>query len=85
MEQVGVAELWLAVEISGVVDQNDVKRAKRRADLLTKAGLTVLPVAAGREVTKGAVALAGEMGVLLQRDGGLLYIDEAIALLKKQK
>ncbi|GAB4471498.1 MAG: hypothetical protein Kow0088_05280 [Anaerolineales bacterium] len=83
MEQTGVGELWLAVEVSGVVDQNDVKRAKRRAELLSKAGLTVLPVAAGREITKGAVNLAGEMGVILQRDGSLLYLEEAIAHLKK--
>ncbi|MCX8062394.1 MAG: hypothetical protein N3D16_07420, partial [Anaerolineales bacterium] len=82
VEQVGVSELWLAVEISGVVDQNDVKRARRRADHLRKAGLTVLPVAAGRELTKGAVALASEMGVILQKDGGLLYVEEGMAQLK---
>ncbi|MCS7247741.1 MAG: hypothetical protein NZ840_05795 [Anaerolineales bacterium] len=82
MERMGFTELWLAVEVSGLVDQNDVKRARRRADLLSKAGLRVLPVAAGRDVTQGAAALASEMGVVLQKDGGLLYVEEGLARLR---
>ncbi len=83
-ERTGIVELWLAVEVSGVVDQNDVRRVKRRADLLGKAGLTVLPIAAGREATRGAVALASEMGVILQKDGGLFYVEEAVAQLQEK-
>ncbi len=77
-EKVRLKELWLAVEVSGVIDQNDVRRARRRADLLSKAGLQVIPVAAGREMTKGADLLAKEMGVILQKDGSLLYTEEAL-------
>jgi len=77
-ELTGKSELWLAIEVSGTVDQNDVKRARRRADLLEKAGFPVLPVAAGRIVTEGAVAVARDNGVLLQKNGVLLYLEEAL-------
>jgi len=77
-EQTGKSELWLAIEVSGTVDRNDVKRARRRADLLEKAGLPVLPVAAGRTVTEGAVDVARDNGVLLQMNGVLLHLEEAL-------
>lgn len=54
----GREDLWLAVEVSGVVDRREVERAQRRAALLRKAGLRVIAVAAGRQVTRGAQALA---------------------------
>ena len=37
------AEIWLAVEVSSVIDQHDVDRAERRAILLRKAGYRVVP------------------------------------------
>ena len=75
----GEGELWLVVEVSGVIDRNDVARAAERAALLRKAGLLVVPVAAGERLTQGALTLSEEFGVALARDGGLAGWDEAMA------
>ncbi len=75
----GEGELWLVVEVSGVIDRNDVARAAERAALLRKAGLLVVPVAAGERLTQGALTLSEEFGVALARDGGLAGWDEAVA------
>ncbi|MCS6994988.1 MAG: hypothetical protein NZP74_14320, partial [Anaerolineales bacterium] len=80
--RVGIEEVWLAIEVSGVVDRNDVERARRRADLLQKAGLKVLPVAAGPALTRGAQQAALKLGVLLQMDGRLEYLEQALAELR---
>jgi hypothetical protein len=71
-------ELWLAVEVSYVVDQNDVMRAAARAALLRKAGLPAIPVAAGKRLTQGASALATESRVVLVQDGSLVGWDDAL-------
>ena len=63
------ADVWLAVEVSGVIDRGDVERADRRAALLRKAGLRVLPVVAGEGVTQGATALLQDVPVVLVLDG----------------
>ena len=75
----GEGELWLVVEVSSVIDRNDVARAAEHAALLRKAGLLVVPVAAGERLTQGAMTLSGEFGVALARDGGLTGWDEALA------
>jgi len=72
-------EVWLAIEVSAVVDRSDVERARRRAGLLRKAGLTTIPVAAGEEVTEGARQLAQRENVMLLQDGQRLFWDEALA------
>ncbi len=54
--QQGGEEVWLAVEVSNVIDENDVVRAVERAGLLRKAGLRAVPVVAGRVVASGDVA-----------------------------
>ncbi len=74
----GESELWLAVEVSYVVDQNDVMRAAARAALLRKAGLPAIPVAAGKRLTQGASALATESRVVLVQDGILVGWDDAL-------
>jgi hypothetical protein len=74
----GEGELWLAVEVSYVVDQNDVMRAAARAALLRKAGLPAIPVAAGKRLTQGASALATESRVVLVQDGSLVGWDDAL-------
>jgi hypothetical protein len=66
----GEGELWLVVEVSGVIDRNDVARAAERAALLRKAGLLVVPVAAGERLTQGAATLSSEFGVAIAKDGG---------------
>jgi myosin heavy subunit len=63
-------ELWLVVEISSVIDRNDVARAARRAVLLRKAGLLSLPVAAGQRLTQGAADLSEQLRVVLAKNGG---------------
>ncbi len=72
-------ELWLVVEVSSVIDRNDVARAAERAALLRKADLLVVPVVAGQRLTQGAVTLAGEFGVAVARNGGLDGWDKALA------
>ena len=74
----GEGELWLAVEVSYIVDQNDVMRAAARAALLRKAGLPAIPVAAGKRLTQGASALATESRVVLVQDGSLVGWDDAL-------
>ncbi len=68
-------EVWLAIEVSSVVDREDVERARRRAGWLRKAGLLALPLAAGGNVTVGARDAAKESGVILQVDGYMEYLD----------
>ncbi|MGC8779758.1 MAG: hypothetical protein ACP5UQ_02740, partial [Anaerolineae bacterium] len=72
-------EVWLAIEVSAVVDRNDVERARRRAVLLRKAGMAAIPVAAGEEITDGARQLARGENVVLLQDGQRLFWDEALA------
>ena len=70
-------EVWLAVEISAVVDRQDVARAARRAGLLRRAGVPAVPVVAGESVTEGAEAEAEQRGVVMLQDGSPLFWDEA--------
>jgi predicted RNase H-like nuclease (RuvC/YqgF family) len=71
-------EVWLAVEISSVVDQDDVDRAERRAKLLKRAGYRTLPVAAGEGATRGAEESARVQKVVLLQDGQASFWDEAL-------
>lgn len=71
-------EIWLAMEVSAVVDQGDVNRAISRARLLTKAGLRALPAVAGEEVTEGARLLALRQNVPLLQDGQRANWSEAL-------
>jgi hypothetical protein len=74
-----VPELWLALEVSAVVDREDVQRARRRASLLRKAGYAAIPAVAGERLTMGAEAeLATDPAVALL-DGHALYWDETLA------
>ncbi len=71
-------EIWLAMEVSAVVDQSDVERAVNRARLLNKAGLRAMPAAAGEEFTEGARLLAIRQRVLLLQDGHRYNWSEAL-------
>lgn len=77
-------EVWLAIEVSSVVDREDVERAERRAGILRQAGLPVLAVAAGGNLTLGARQLAQVKGVVLQADGRLEFLEEALARFMEQ-
>ena len=72
-------EVWLAIEISSVVDSNDVDRAWRRAELIRRVTPLVLPVAAGDRVTSGAETAAHDQNVVLMTDGQAQFWDAAVA------
>ena len=72
-------EVWLALEVSAVVDRNDVERAQRRAALLRKAGYRAIHAVAGEETTMGGEDMARDGNVLLIRDGKRQFWDEALA------
>jgi hypothetical protein len=50
--------VYLVVEVSWTVDTDDVERAARRASLLAKTGVSVLPVVAGKTVRPKAARLS---------------------------
>jgi hypothetical protein len=62
-------EVWLAIEVSSVIDRDDVERARRRAALLRKAGYRAVPVVAGEALTQGATELLQTAPVVLMLDG----------------
>lgn len=72
-------EVYLAVEISSVVDIGDVERAERRAELLRRAGVAAIPVVAGDDVTEGGEDLARQANVLLVQNGTKRFWDAALA------
>jgi uncharacterized coiled-coil protein SlyX len=46
-------EVWVALEVSNVVDAGDVERVRRRAALLARTGRTVVPAVAGTRLAQG--------------------------------
>ena len=74
----GGAEVWLAVEVSNVVDLNDVERAIERAALLRRAGLLAVPVVGGKRFTRGAAASVAERRVVMSKNGDLVGWDEVL-------
>ena len=78
-ESPGGPEVWLAIEISSVVDSNDVDRAWRRASLIRRVGPLVLPVAAGERATAGAETAARDQNVVLMTDGQAQFWDVAVS------
>ncbi|MCS7208393.1 MAG: hypothetical protein NZ874_02375 [Fimbriimonadales bacterium] len=69
--KVSQQEYWLVVEVSWGVGVKDVERAHQRAAILQKHGYPALGVAMGRTVTREAERRAGELGVLIAKDGTL--------------
>ncbi len=74
----GGGEVWLAVEVSNVVDLNDVERAIERAALLRRAGLPAIPVVGGKRLTRGAAASVAERRVVLSKGGELVGWEEML-------
>ena len=73
------AEVWLAVEVSNVVDSADVERANLRASLLRRTGHPVIPVVAGTASTEGGKSLAKSTNTVLLANGAGQFWDEAVA------
>jgi len=76
--QPDASQVWLAVEISSVVDRSDVERARRRAAALRRAGYRAIPAVAGEGVTEGAEKEARIHKVVLFQDGYASFWDEAL-------
>jgi hypothetical protein len=72
-------EVWLAVEVSMVVDWNDVERALQRAQLLRRAGCPAVAVVAGESLTAGAAEIVKTTPVFVLRDGQASGWEEALA------
>ena len=77
-QQPDAEEVYLAVEISVVIDEHDVERARRRAKLLRNAGFRVIPVVAGENMAEDAEEISRAHGVAIVRNGGKLLWDEAL-------
>jgi len=73
-----VPEVWLAVEISGVVDRHDVERAQQRAAILRRAGYRAIPTVAGEGITESAENIAQEEHILVLQDGRHEFWEEAL-------
>jgi len=74
----GALEVWLAVEVSSVVDRLDVERAQRRAGYLRRAGYRAVPTVAGESATEGAWDAAQAQKVLVLQDGHAELWEEAL-------
>jgi len=74
-----IAEVWLAVEVSAVVDRGDVERAVRRAGHLRQAGYLALAAVAGEQVTEGAEDMAQRQGAVMILDGTVVLWDQALS------
>jgi DNA repair exonuclease SbcCD ATPase subunit len=71
-------EVFLAVEISSVIDERDIERALRRSALLRRAGFRVIPVVAGERATLGAEDEARTHHVVMLQDGRTFLWTEAL-------
>ncbi|MBX3055253.1 MAG: hypothetical protein KF770_02160 [Anaerolineae bacterium] len=77
--QLDAVEIWLAIEVSAVIDRHDVERAERRAGLLRKVGYRVIPTVAGQDMTTGGESLAAERAVFVVQNGRKQHWDAALA------
>lgn len=59
-------KIYLAIEISYVVDKKDIERAASRAEIVSKAyEIECIPIALGKKTTKGAQSLSDRLTVLV--------------------
>ncbi|MCX7753781.1 MAG: hypothetical protein N2117_00865 [Anaerolineales bacterium] len=75
--------VWIAIEISATIADEDIERAAARADLLRKAGMTVLPLVAGERISERVFDLARQAGVMVQLDGKFQNLEHALMRLKE--
>ena len=71
--------VWLAFEISVVVDRKDVERAIRRAEILRRCDFIGIPAVAGETLTQGAEELAAAQKVVVVTNGKIDHWNEALA------
>ena len=78
-------EVWLCFEVSVTVDRDDVKRARRRAGLVQKAGLRAVPIVAGEDLTEGADEAIQAAPIVTLQNGHATGWDETVMALQKEK
>jgi chromosome segregation ATPase len=78
LRQADAPEVWLAIEVSAVIDRHDVERVERRAGLLRKVGYRVVPTMAGQDMTEGAERLAAEHQVFVVQNGRRQHWEAAL-------
>jgi len=64
--------VYLVMEVAATLDVNDVTRASRRADLLSRAGFPCIPVVGGEKMAAAVEDSARELDVAIALDGGLM-------------
>ena len=64
-------EVYLVMEVAATLDVNDVTRASRTADLLSRAGFPCIPVVGGEKMAPAVEDTARELDVAIALDGGL--------------
>jgi len=73
--------IYLVMEVSRVIDEGDVARSRRRADLVRKAGLPCLAAVGGERITDAARLEARHSRVVVALDGEMQEgWEEALAL-----
>jgi hypothetical protein len=71
-------EVWIACEASSTIERDDVLRARRRANLLVKAGYPTLAAVAGEQIDDRVLSMAQKESVLVLRDGSYRFWQEAL-------
>jgi hypothetical protein len=71
-------EVWIACEASSTIERDDVLRARRRANLLVKAGYPTLAAVAGEQIDERVLSMAQKESVLVLRDGSYRFWQEAL-------
>ncbi|MEJ5251557.1 MAG: hypothetical protein HPY54_06510 [Chthonomonadetes bacterium] len=64
-------QVYLVMEVSRTIDESDVARARRRADLMRKAGLPCVAAVGGEQITEAGRLEAEHSQVLCMLDGNL--------------
>ena len=64
--------VYLVMDVAATLDVNDVTRASRRADLLSRAGFPCIPVVGGEKMAAAVEDSARELDVAIALDGGLM-------------
>jgi hypothetical protein len=72
-------EVWVALEVSGQVEDYDVVRAQRRAAILQRLGYASVPAVAGEEITSDGELSAEAANVVVIQNGNMRFWDEALA------
>ncbi len=72
-------DVFLAFEVSAVIDRGDVERSLRRAALLRKMGYPVVAGVAGEDITHGALEAARREHVFVVQNGHKDFWEDALA------